>query len=593
MPDSPTKVRAISRTQAWIILITVGIVVYSNSLQGPFIYDDDDQILKNTSIHNLWPPTWFTQAFAPTQGIHGRVVVSFTLALNYYLGGTQVIGYHIVNIAIHILAAIILFGLIHLILNSPRLSKIYGQVSDRIALIIALIWLVHPLQTECVNYILQRSASLMGLFYLLTLYSSIRSTTSQNRIQWALASTLFCALGMASKEVMVSAPLMVLLCDRTFYFDSFQNAFRQRWKHYTSLAGTWVILAVTIWHRPHGNTIGFETAITPWDYAKNQCVILVNYLKLSIWPHPLLLDYGIPHPDLSLIQVLPQASIILILLIGTLFALKHNPPLGFLGAWFFIILAPTSSFIPIVTEVGAERRMYLPLAAIVTMFVIFIYRVSQKPIPIFTTLRSHNWFSYGLITGIIILFASLSYLRNQDYQDSVTIWQTALNITPNNPRALNNLGYQLNQHNRPDEAIPYLQRAIEIKPNYVFAHYNLGQSFLETGHPKQALPHFQKAVDTDTKAHLLSDKLIKIHNNLGVAFLKEKDTPQAILHFQKTIALDPSHFLAHNNLGVAYLQTGQYEKAQELFQRTLKINPNYTGAQSNLLLAQELLQTQQ
>lgn len=594
MSDPLKNIPTISPRIAWPILLIVGIVVYANGLHGPFIFDDKSQILENTSIQTLWPPTWFTQAGAPTMGIHGRIFVSFTLALNSHFGGSDVTGYHVVNLAVHILAAWVLFCTVQRLLQSKRLSKTYGDMSDKLALVITLIWLVHPVQTEIINYVLQRSESIMGVCYLLTLYCAIRSIDAHQRSWWWFASMIFCALGMLSKEVMVSAPIMVLLADRTFYFHNYREAFYHRWKLYASLSLTWAILVVILWHQPHGNTIVLASHITPWDYAKNQCFQLLTYLKLSIWPHPLLLDYGTPVTDLALLDFAPAGILVLILLIGTGIALKYNSPIGFIGAWFFLILAPTSSFVPITTEVGAERRMYLPLAAIITLIVLCGYRISKYFQTKHPSIKTHPFFQHW-ITPIsafcaIGILSGLSIMRNQDYQSEENIWQTVVTDAPQNARGWNNLGHVYTENNQLAQAFPFFEQAIQLQPDYVQAHYNICQALIEMGRPQEAFLHLSKAKTLDTTQYQTS--LPKIHNNLGIAFLQAEKPEQAIVHFEEVIARKPDHYRAHNNLGVVYLQTGQYQKALQHFQDALQINATYADAQANLTLAQDLIKSQ-
>ncbi|MGD1021058.1 MAG: hypothetical protein ABSA12_17265, partial [Verrucomicrobiia bacterium] len=200
-----------------LLLVLTGLWAYHNSLTGPFIYDDWLSIQKNPTIRHLWP-IW--QPLSPPHAggitVEGRPLINLSLAVNYAIGGTNVRGYHALNLAIHILAGLTLFGIVRRTLLQPRLRERFGAVADELALAVALIWTVHPLQTESVTYIIQRAESMMGLFYLLTLYGFIRGTASPLPRLWHGLCIGACALGMASKEVMVSAPLMVMLYDRTF-----------------------------------------------------------------------------------------------------------------------------------------------------------------------------------------------------------------------------------------------------------------------------------------------------------------------------------------------------------------------------------------
>jgi protein O-mannosyl-transferase len=174
---------------------------------------------------------------------------------------------------------------------------------------------------------------------------------------------------MACKESMVTAPVLVALYDRVFIFDSIKAAVKERWQLYAGLAFTWLVLALLVSSGPRIHSAGFSSGVSAWTYLLNQAVMIVRYLRLAVWPSSLVVNYGWPIP-LTLGEVLPQALIVIALLVGTIAALMRRPPLGFLGATFFMTLAPTSSIVPIATEVGAERRMYLPLISIVVLVVI-------------------------------------------------------------------------------------------------------------------------------------------------------------------------------------------------------------------------------
>jgi hypothetical protein len=203
------------------------------------------------------------------------------------------------------------------------------------------------------------------LFYLLTLYAALRAREAR---RWQVTAVACCLLGMASKESMATAPLMIVLFDWTFVFESFASAWRARWRLYVALAGAWVLLVALMWEGPRSRSTGFSTGVTPWTYLLNQAQLIVHYLRLTFWPSGLVILYGNPR-SLSIGDVWPQALVIVALLAAVVAVFVWRPKIGFLGVWFFVTLAPTSSVVPIATEVGAERRMYLPLAAIVVLVV--------------------------------------------------------------------------------------------------------------------------------------------------------------------------------------------------------------------------------
>jgi hypothetical protein len=213
-----------------LLLVIVGSVAYATSFKGAFLFDDGVNIIENPNVRSLWPLTGAMSA-PSTSGLTTRPIVCLSLALNYALCGYAVWGYHAFNLAVHLLAGLTLYGIVRRSLLSERLQARFGEHAEVLAWAAATIWTVHPLQTESVTYIIQRCESMMGLFYLLTLYTVIRAIQSRRVVAWSVAAVLCCALGMATKEVMVTAPVVVLLYDRAFGAGSLASALRLRWGH--------------------------------------------------------------------------------------------------------------------------------------------------------------------------------------------------------------------------------------------------------------------------------------------------------------------------------------------------------------------------
>jgi hypothetical protein len=261
-----------------------------------------------------------------------------------------------------------------------RLSQVPPALAERadgLALACALVWVLHPLNTEVVNYVVQRTESMMALCYLTTLYCALRAWANPGAWSWRIAAVAACAAGMASKESMVTAPLMVLVYDRVFLYPSLAAAFRERRSLYLGLAGTWVVLAVLMLGEPR-TSVGFDAGVSPFTYFLNQLPIIGRYLWLTVWPRPLVTDYGLPQPALGALDVIVPGLVVLALGVATLLALRRHRMLAFLGVWFFVTLGPTSSVVPIATEVGAERRMYLPLMVLAVLAVVGLYTLVHR-----------------------------------------------------------------------------------------------------------------------------------------------------------------------------------------------------------------------
>ena len=433
-----------------VLLVAAGLASYAAAIDLPFVFDDHTAIIENTNIRQLWPLS--VAAGAPIQSaVAGRPVVALSLAVNYAVGELSPAVYHGWNLGLLILTGLVLFGIIRRTLALPRLSSRFGHAAVPIAFACALLWIVHPLQTEVVDYVTQRTESTMGLFYLLTLYAAIRAMTveSGSSLKWELAAIAACVLGMASKESMVTAPVMVLIYDAVFCRPT--SALRARPILYSGLALTWVVLAILIMPGPRSRSAGFQSGVTPWVYLLNQPGMILTYLRLAIWPIGQVLDYGVPR-IVSLGDVWLPFLCVAALALATLLAWRWRPEIAFLGTWFFVTLAPSSSILPIATEAGAERRMYLPLAAVIVLIVIAIWSLIERR-PHSNGPESWNWRIPAVALAVVcVVFVTLTIRRNAEYRTALGIWQTVLDRHPHG-RAHYNIGIELKQQGRRSEAI--------------------------------------------------------------------------------------------------------------------------------------------
>ena len=571
------------RRSAWATVLAAGVVVlatvaaFSNSFSGPFIFDDADSITNNPTIRQLWPIR--DVLCPPIQGatVTGRPLLNLSLALNYACGRMNVRGYHAVNLAIHLLAALLLLGAAGRTFLLPAMRARWSAVATSLALAITLLWAIHPLQTESVTYISQRAESLMGLFYLLTLYCFIRGVESARAGFWYAGAVAACLLGMITKEVLVSAPLIVLLYDRTFVAGSFRAAWRRRWGLYLALAATWLplgwMVAVT---GNRGGSAGFGLSVSWWSYLCTQFGAIVHYLGLCVWPHPLVLDYGVvalPRPA----AIVAYAIAVGLLGLATLVALWRWPKVGFLGAWFFAILAPTSSFVPAcVTQTVAEHRMYLPLAAVITGVVLGVTFLGQW-------LVGRQWFSrlglrvmgVCLVSGAAVALGIVTFHRNVTYSSDLSIWQDTVDAVPDSNRGQNNLGLALADRGQYDEALVHYQKALELKPDYPQALNNLGIVLAKHGEVEEAIASYQKALE-------LKPDLAEAHNNLGIALAGRGRNDEAIVHYRRALELNPDYAFAHFNLGVGLTAVGRPEEALVCFQKALELKPDFPDVYYNL-----------
>ncbi|WP_438483291.1 tetratricopeptide repeat protein [Oleiharenicola lentus] len=576
-------------------LLIAAFVVYWNSFDVPFVFDDGPSIQGNPTIRQLWPLTVPLSPPANGEGVTGRPLVNLSLAINFAIGGFEVRGYHVMNVFLHALAGLALWGIARRTLRSDVMSARVRENAELLAWCMALIWLVHPLLTESVTCVIQRTEVLGGLFFLATIYGFIRATASGSQVWFALTIAA-CVAGMTSKEIVAGAPVLALLYDRTFISGTFRGAWQRHKKLYLALAATWLWLAWLMLHnQQRGRTVGFGLGVTSWEYLLTQCRALTIYLKLSFWPHPLIVDYGTPVVK-SLGDVWWRGVIIVGLLGGTAFALWRRPVIGFVGAWFFVILAPSSSIVPLTTQTIAEHRMYLPLIAVVALAAVGVV----------------HWLGRRGCVGLALIAVAsggATIARNHDYRDDLTLWEGTVAASPHNSRALAglgtahfargnlaeairyyaesleldpdsalkryNLGLAYGASGQVDEAIACYRAALRIAPQYVPVHANLGALLVDRGAYEEAIPHLRGAI-------LAVATMPDAHYFLGRALTGVGRTEEAMAAYREAIRLDAEQIAARLNLGILLAQAGRMDEARTTLVETVRLKPSLAEAHANL-----------
>ncbi len=606
---SDAKTLIAKRYNAWAaaLLIGAGITAYSGSLAGPFVFDDPSSITANATIRHLWP-LWDVLATPQANvTVQGRPLLNLSFAINYAVSGADVWSYHVLNLAIHLAAGLTLFGIVRRTLtgspggaHSPTFRPQLGERSVRepvatmLGFIVALWWTLHPLQTESVTYVVQRAESLMGLFYLLTIYCFVRYVESPDgegakRRRWAVFSILACLAGMGTKEVMVSAPVMVLLFDRTFVAGNFRQAWRQRRTYYGALAATWILLGLCLLRGggTRGGAIGFGIGGTWWTYSLTQFEAIGRYLLLCVWPHPLVFEYGAFKVQ-SLSEVLPWAIVVMPLLAGTVWALWRRPVLGFLGAWFFAILAPTS-LVPGTSQMIVEHRLYLSLAAMLVVIVCGGFsilmargvgaqasapgqRTERSPLgPLLTQTRGF------LLAGFIVAVAcgGVTAARNVTYGSELELWTDTVAKRPANPVARAMLAEALFSSGRLGPALAEYEAAVKLDPTFFVAQERLGELLLRLGRPAEAAEHFSAALR-------LRPDFADAHNNLGILLAENGRAAEALRYVERAIELKPEYPEAHLARANVLADLGRNPEAIHSYEVALRLKPEMAGAEYNL-----------
>ena len=595
-----------------VAIIVILTFTYSTSFHGPFLFDDNSSITENPSLRHF---SHLSEIFSLHEGggltVSGRPILNASLALNYAFSGDAVFGYHFVNFLIHLAGALTLFGIVRRTLKVAYVQLTKAAL-DFLSFITALLWAVHPLQTESVTYVIQRAESLMGLFYFLSIYGFIRYTEGSKRYVWAGVSVTSLFLGVGTKEVMVSAPVFILFYDRSLISGTFKEALKKHARYYGFAALSLVFLTVlALKTGTRNHTSGFGIGVGVWQYWQTQFQAVTHYLYLSVWPKELVFDYGAVWSN-GVSEYGFHALMCLGLGCFTLWALIKNKPYGLLGLLFFAVLAPTS-LIPGTRQTLAEHRMYVPLAAVILAIVLGVFSV----------LKNQRVVKWGiLLSAVAILLLSFATReRNAVYQDPLTLFRDTVTKRPENAFAHYNLANQILLKGKKDaaratheelvEASKEYEACIRYAPFYAEAYFNWGNVLALLGKSKEAVQKYERATLCDPKhaeaEHALATELGKLgqdvlalkhleravskdpnnydlEEELAIALTQVKGREsEAEKHFLKAIALKPSAAKAHNDLALLYATSPEH-KADAIvhYMEAIRLEPTYAEAHANL-----------
>jgi Flp pilus assembly protein TadD len=546
----------------WSLIIAAGALAYHNSLGGPFIFDDREGVVTNESIRKVWPVPIAAARNTPTAG---RPVTNFTLAINYCIGGLDVHGYHVFNLLIHIVNGLLLFAILRRTLS--RALGAPGAVP--VAACIVLLWIVHPLLTETVSYIINRTELLCSMFLLLSLLCAIRGfgLPSPERRPWFALAMLANALGMGCKESMAIAPLIVLLYDYVFISGSWAQVWRRHKSLHLGMMAGWIVLGALLSTNPHPASVGFgHERMTPWQYLLIQTGLIWRYLRLCVWPSDLIMDYDQwPAPPLGL--ALLAGGLLLAVFVVSCGLARRRHPLGFVGVSFFLLLGPSSSFVPLVTEVGAERRMYLPLALVMIVLGAGVYRLARLVMGRVSVRPRWAAAAAGVaVAGALTLLGLRTLARNELYQSPLALWMdSATNWSCS--RGDRWIADMLVLENRIAQAEDWLRRSLQKHPREPQTHATLALLLVPQRRLDEAERHLRRAIE------LAPNEIATAYNDLGALLAERSDFAGAEHNYRMAVRIDPKNPLFQNNLAQAMIRLGRLRDAVPYYRRGLELEP--------------------
>lgn len=594
----------------WVPLFLIALVTavaYSNIYDVPFAFDGKGQIEEKAKIRDL------KRCLSPKELFGPRPLVELTFALNYRFGKLNVFGYHLVNVLIHTFNGFLVYYLALTILRQltastpqkiekPRSHRIEDSAEECsipqasipfVALIAALIFVVHPLQTQAVTYTTQRYTSIAAMFYFLSTLFYIKArfiqqkagiVISQNRTLGYQLSVVGCfslcffsgMLAFLSKQNAASLPGAILLLEY-LVIDRTVNGWKRKLLWF---APAFLLMGVFILHVSGIFKGGIQFGrlledvsdilsvhgreISPWIYLCTQFNVLVVYIRLLFLPVGQNIDYLYPLKNGFFDGFTPLAFLLLagIVFIG-IWNVRKRPVITFGIFWFFITLSVESSVFPI-KDALFEHRLYLPMFGF-TLIVAYL---------IFYLLRNRRTWAIVISVCIVTTLGTATYLRNRIWQSGVTLWSDVISKNPWNPRAHVNLGFYLNEEGNYDEAIGHFSEALRIKPDFAWAHNNLGVALRRQGKTDDAITHYAKAVK-------IRPAYAKAHNNLGEALAVRGDINDAIGHYEKALKAKPEYAEAYNNRGIAYADLKKYNQAIQDYDKAIELNPKLAPAYNN------------
>jgi protein O-mannosyl-transferase len=546
-----------------IFLAVITFVVFSQTLHHEFVnYDDELYVADNPAVLGGLSLKGIIWAFTHNVNVNWTPLTMITHMLDHQLYGTNAGGHHLTSVLLHLASVLVLFLV---------LKEMTGALWR--SAFVAALFAIHPLHVESVAWIAERRDVLSGLFFMLTLGAYVRYVekskvqSPKSKVCYGLTLVFF-ALGLMSKPMVVTLPLVLLLLDYWPLKRFPQPGDRLiPWRLVAEkgplLALSGAVCVATLFAQ--------KEAIQSVPLAMrigNALVSYVAYLGQMIYPVGLAVFYPYPGNGLALWKVISAFVLLLVISAGVVAARRKQPWFLVGWLWYLGMLVPAIGLIQSGLRARADRYTYLPQ---VGLYLLLAWAAVEL---------CAGWRHRRAVLGgcaMIILAALIFCARVQTsyWRNSELLWTHTLACTSDNAEAHYNLGNALLKKGDVDEAIDHYQKALQISPNSADVHNNFGNALIKKDSVDKAIDHYQKALQ-------INPTYAKAHLNLGSALLKKGSADEAITHFQKALQINPDYVNAHLNLGNALLKKGSVDEAITHYQKALQINPDNTEAQNNL-----------
>ncbi len=608
-----------------VLFPILAFALYAKTMTGPFVFDDVSNISGNVKMR-LYSLSWEgLKAAAVSYPSPARILPNMSFAVNFFLGGYHVEGYHAVNVLVHVLAALGLFLFARATLRTPALAK-RGH-SAWLPLAASLLFLVQPLATNVAAYIVQRMASMAAMFYVFSFWCYVegRLSASRGRAAAFFAGCLvFFACSLASKQNAATLPVLAALYEWFFFRDLSRRSFL---RFLPVLIGAVLLVGLAWLYFTNFDPARLLTV--PYEFRDftlsqrllTQFRVVVLYVTLLLFPLPgrMNLDWDFPK-SVGLFSP-PSTFLSMLLIVAALawavWAARKQRLLSFCVFWFFGNLVIESSFLPL--EMVFEHRTYLPS---MLFFVLAADLVLRGLTP--------QGLAFGVLAAVAVFFSAATVVRNRVWTDSELLWRDAVAKSPEKARPYYNLCEALTSRGRPGEAIPVCERGIALGPHEPYGYFNLalaledprvgrideafanykktvelspenaaaingmaqilvrkGRQALKAGDKKAALALFEEALPYIQNAVNRAPQNPTVWLNAGRSLYMMGNAREAVAYFKRALAIDPGYAKAHNNIGIAYLDLKMPREAVAHLERSLALSPDDSVTAYNLALMLE------
>lgn len=568
MPARPRRffVHAMAPAAVMAILCAAIVAAYLPGLAAPFVMDDFQSVAENRAIRSLWPIS-AVLIFPHSNGktVDGRPMLNLSLAINRFVAGPQPAAYRAGNMFIHCANACLLAWLLLVVAEAPAADPSIRYRPWEYASLAAAVWALHPLCTAAVTYVIQRAESLAACFMLMTtlcVCMGLRTQSSWARMALLGMAALWSGVAGLTKETAAVLPLVTFAIDRSLFAGSWRAAGRHwRW-HLAAAASVAATSLATLFLGGRGNSAGIAAGMSPWLYLLTQAEAFWIYVLRVVWPTGLVFDYG-SRCSTGLGESWPWFAATAAAVIGIVVGWIRLP-VWFLGPFLcLVLLAPTSSIVPVKTQTIAEHRLYLPLAALVASAVAYGYSAAAS-------LPRRIWLLRAGLMATAFVLGVLTVARNREYLNAAVLWRQSLAANLRNDRAALSLATELVEAGSP-EALAEAERLLDDAPRsgwYVREELVARrQLYLAQNRLDEALQAAEAHVALSATA---ADGLVA----RGLIRWKRGEFGPALADFDAAVERDPAVASAWTNRGNVLIDLGRLEEAAASFGRAIALEPD-------------------